>query len=363
MTRGDPSESRVTDTRSSSFLRALAGERTDRAPFWFMRQAGRYLPEYRALRQRSPDFVRFCLDPDLAAEATLQPLRRFDMDAAILFADILLVPHALDIGLAFKNGEGPVLEPVRDAAGVARLEAACDGVGARLAPVYETVARVRGALAPDKALIGFAGSPWTVATYVVEGGGGHDFQRVRRLALAEPALFARLVDVLVRATIDYLDRQIQAGADAIQLFDTWAGVLPAAEFERWCVAPTAEIVTALRRRHPGVAVIGFPRGAGTSLARYGTATGVDAIGLDAGVAPAWAAAELPPRLCLQGNLDPLLLATGGAAMEDAARTILEAWRNRAFVFNLGHGIAPDVPVAHVEALSAILSGWRREAAP
>jgi uroporphyrinogen decarboxylase len=344
-------------------LRALGGERTPRAPFWYMRQAGRYLPEYRALRKQSPDFIAFCLDPERAAEVTLQPLRRFGMDAAILFADILLVPFALGAGVAFKEGEGPVLDPVRDSATVARLAAEAGAAADRLAPVYETVARVRSALDADKALIGFAGSPWTVASYMVEGGGGHDFQRIRRMAIAEPELFGQLIDVLVRSTIEYLDRQILAGADAIQLFDTWAGVLPAAEFERWCVAPTAAIVGALRQRHPSVRIIGFPRGAGTGLRRYAAATGVDAVALDAGVAPAWAAENIQPGLCLQGNLDPLLLAIGGPRMEDAARAILSAWCDRAFVFNLGHGITPDVPVAHVEALSALLAGWRRDAAP
>ena len=341
-------------------VRALAGEATPRAPFWFMRQAGRYLPEYREVRAAAPDFVAFCLDPAKACEVTLQPLRRFDMDAAILFADILLIPHALGAGVAFKAGEGPVLEPVRDAAAVARLEPALDGAAEALSPVYETVARVRAALDPGKALIGFAGSPWTVATYMVEGGGGHDFMRVRGLALRDPGTFARLVDLLVEATVEYLCRQAKAGADALQLFDTWSGVLPASGFERWVVEPTARIVARLRARHPGIPVIGFPRGAGTSLRRYAEATGVDAVGLDAGVAPAWAARELPGRTCLQGNLDPLLVALGGGAMEDATHAILDAWRKRAFVFNLGHGITPDVPVANVERLSAILRAWRRD---
>jgi len=344
-------------------VRALAGEATSRAPFWFMRQAGRYLPEYRAIRATAPDFVAFCLDPEKACEVTLQPLRRFGMDAAILFADILLVPHALGASVAFKAGEGPVLEPVRDAASVARLEQGLSGAAHALASVYETVARVRAALDPDKTLIGFAGSPWTVATYMVEGGGGHDFMRVRGLALREPDVFQGLVDLLVEATIAYLGRQAEAGADALQLFDTWSGVLPAAGFERWVVAPTARIVKALRARHPGVPIIGFPRGAGTNLMRYAEATRVDAIGLDAGVAPAWAASELPRHACLQGNLDPLLVALGGEAMDTAARGILHAWRDRAFVFNLGHGITPDVPVANVERLSVMLREWRREEAP
>jgi uroporphyrinogen decarboxylase len=359
-TRDLSAETSVTVQNAPLLLRALRGERTSRAPFWFMRQAGRYLPEYRALRQKNADFVRFCLNPPHAAEVTLQPLRRFGMDAAILFADILLIPHALDVGLVFKEGEGPVLSPVRDAAAIDRLESAAPAVADRLAAVYETVSRVRTALEPDKALIGFAGSPWTVATYMVEGGGGHDFTTVRHLALTEPTLFQRLVDILVGTTIDYLDRQIQAGADAVQLFDTWAGALPAAEFDRWCVAPTAAIVAALRARHPHVPIIGFARGAGTGLAQYGAQTGIDAIGLDAGVAPGWAAEHLPRHLCLQGNLDPLLIAVGGEAMDAAARTILSAWRQRSFVFNLGHGITPDVPIANVERLSTLLQSWRRE---
>ena len=355
MTRTEPATRPI-------LVRALCGEETSRAPFWFMRQAGRYLPEYRAIRATAPDFVAFCLDPEKACEVTLQPLRRFGMDAAILFADILLVPHALGAGVAFKAGEGPVLDPVRDGASVARLEPALAGAADRLSAVYETVARVRAALDPAQALIGFAGSPWTVASYMVEGGGGHDFMRVRGLALREPEVFQRLVDILVEATVAYLCRQAEAGADALQLFDTWSGVLPAAGFERWVVDPTARIVAALRARHPGVPIIGFPRGAGTNLLRYAEATGVDAIGLDGGVAPAWAAGELPRRACLQGNLDPLLIALGGEAMDAAAREILHAWRDRAFVFNLGHGITPDVPVENVERLSAMLRSWRREEA-
>jgi len=340
-------------------LCALRGELTARAPFWFMRQAGRYLPEYRAVRAQAPDFVRFCLDPVRAAEVTLQPIRRFGMDGAILFADILLIPHALGVDLAFREGEGPVLDPVTDAAGIARIAAAVPASAARLDPVYETVARVRAALPDETTLIGFAGSPWTVASYMVEGRGGHDFLAVRRMALAQPMLFQAMIDVLVAATIDYLDRQIAAGADAIQLFDSWSGVLCASEFARWCIAPTHAIVSALRRRHPHVPVIGFARGGGTGLPRYAAETGIDAIGLDSSVAPTWAAAALPTTQCLQGNLDPLLLGIGGTAMTDAAAEILAAWRARPFVFNLGHGITPDVPVAHVEQLCAMLRSWRR----
>lgn len=338
---------------------ALRGIRTPRAPFWFMRQAGRYLPEYRAVRATAPDFVRFCLNPVQAAEVTLQPIRRFGMDAAILFADILLIPHALGLEVAFKEGEGPVLATVTNAAEISLLEAHLPAAAETLSPVYETVERVRSALPESCALIGFAGSPWTVATYMVEGRGGHDFARVRRMALGAPQDFSRLIEVLVDATVSYLDRQITAGADAVQLFDTWAGVLPVSEFERWCIAPTAAIVTRLRARHPNVPIIGFARGAGTNLTTYASRTGIDAIGLDAGVAPSWAAREVPAKLCLQGNLDPVLMAIGGSALEGAAQTILDAWSPRSFVFNLGHGITPDVPVENVARLSRLLLDWRR----
>lgn len=347
---------------SRLFIRALRGERTERAPFWFMRQAGRYLAEYRAVRAQAPDFIRFCLDPVRAAEVTLQPIRRFNMDAAILFADILLIPYALGVDVAFKEGEGPVLAKVGDAAAIARLRDHVPGSAERLAAVYDTVSRVRRELPASCSLIGFAGSPWTVATYMVEGRGGHDFLAVRRLALRSPDIFAGLIDALVDATVEYLSRQVAAGADALQLFDTWAGVLPAAEFRRWCIAPTAEIVRRIRQRHRGVPIIGFARGAGTGLVDYADGTGIDAIGLDAGVAPSWAAANLPRQLCLQGNLDPLLIALGGAPMEQAAEAILSAWNDRAFVFNLGHGITPDVPVENVARLSAQLLAWRRKPA-
>ena len=342
---------------------ALRGVRTARAPFWFMRQAGRYLPEYRAVRATAPDFVRFCLNPAQAAEVTLQPIRRFGMDAAILFADILLIPYALGLDVAFKEGEGPVLATVTHATEIARLETHLSKAAETLAPVYETVARVRADLPASCALIGFAGSPWTVATYMVEGGGGHDFARVRRMALREPEDFSRLIQLLVDATVAYLDRQISAGADAVQLFDTWAGVLSASEFERWCIAPTAAIVTKLRARHRDVPIIGFARGAGTNLVDYGSCTGIDAVGLDAGVAPVWAARQLPARLCLQGNLDPVLMGIGGSALDEAAQTILAAWSARSFVFNLGHGITPDVPVENVARLSRLLLDWRRPDSP
>ena len=347
-------------TREPSLLvRALRGEKTERAPFWFMRQAGRYLPEYRALRAEVPDFIGFCLDPARAAEVTLQPIRRFGMDGAILFADILLVPYALGLEVSFKEGVGPQLAVVRTRADVEQLAGQTATSADRLAPVYETVTRVRGALPDACGLIGFAGSPWTVATYMVEGGGGHDFIEVRRFARRDPGTFGLLIDVLVEATIAYLDRQIVAGADAVQLFDTWAGILAADEFDRWCIAPTRRIVEAIRARHPTVPVIGFPRGAGALYRAYAVETGVDAVSLDAGVPLAWAATTLQIGCTLQGNLDNLLLRIGTPALPNEVERILQTLGSGPFVFNLGHGILPETPVEHVAALAEQIRAWRR----
>jgi len=331
-------------------IRVLHGEVLDPPPFWFMRQAGRYLPEYRAVRAQAKDFIALCLDPVLAAEITLQPVRRYGMDAAILFADILLVPHALGQDIAFVEGQGPKLAPVRDGRDVDRLQRAADGAVERLAPVYETVRRVRTGLPPQTALIGFAGAPWTVATYMVEGGGGHDFAIVRRWAYGDPDSFQVLIDLLVDTTVRYLEAQIEAGAEALQLFDTWAGILDAAGFQRWCVAPVRAIVERLRVRHPSIPVIAFPRGAGVGYRDYATATGVAAVGLDPSVPPEWAAAELQPAAAVQGNLDPQLLVVGGEPMLAAVDRILAALGGGPFIFNLGHGIVPETPPENVAAL-------------
>ena len=338
-------------------LGALAGEALARPPVWLMRQAGRYLPEYRAVRARAGSFLDLCYNPELAAEVTLQPIRRYGLDAAILFSDILVVPHALGQALDYVEGEGPKLEPVTDAAGIARLSAG------RLhevpGPVYETVGRVAAALPPETALIGFAGAPWTVATYMVEGGGSKEYALVKRLAYGEPGTFARLVDLLVEATGAYLLRQIQAGAEAVQLFDSWAGVLPPTEFERWVIAPTRRIVDAVRAAAPKVPVISFPRGAGLLYERFLAGTGVDAVGLDGSVPPGWAAQALQPRAAVQGNLDPVLLVTGGEPMIRAADAIVDALGGGPFVFNLGHGVQQRTPPEHVAALIRHLRGDRR----
>jgi len=338
-------------------LRTLRRESVDRPPFWLMRQAGRFLPEYRAVRAKAGHFLKLCYTPELATEVTMQPVRRFRTDAAILFADILLVPHGLGQALDFREGEGPVLEPIRSAGEVDRQLslARLDDV---LSPVYSTVRALREALPAEVALIGFAGAPWTVATYMVEGRGSSDHAAAKRWATADPEGFGRLVERLVEATVRYLDRQVQAGADVVQLFDTWAGALPEPMYRRWCIAPTARIVGALKARHPGLPVIGFPRGSGAMYEAYVAGSSVDALGLDSSVPLGWAGERLGRKVALQGNLDPQVLVVGGAAMAEEAKRILTALAGTPHVFNLGHGVVPETPPAHVEALAELLHGWR-----
>ena len=332
------------------FLRVLSGERVDPTPVWLMRQAGRYLPEYRAVRAEAGSFLDLCYDPTRATEVTLQPIRRFGFDAAILFSDILVTPHALGQQLWFEEGEGPRLAPPLKEAALATLTPAPE----RLAPIYETVRRIKAALPPETAFIGFAGSPWTIATYMVEGRGSRDQASARLMAYAEPDRFADLIDRIVAITVDYLDQQVRAGVEVVQLFDSWAGTLSPAQFRQWVIAPTRRIVAALRARHPGLPIIGFPKGAGAKLIAYAAETGVSAVGLDETVDPVWANMALPKGLPVQGNLDPLALKAGGAALDAAVDAIRAALADRPHVFNLGHGILPDVPVAHVERLMARL---------
>jgi uroporphyrinogen decarboxylase len=332
---------------TAPLLRVLAGEPVWPPPLWLMRQAGRYLPEYRAIRAQANGFIDLCLTPSRAAEVTLQPIRRYGFDAAILFSDILMLPHALGADLRFVEGEGPVLKPIRTPADLAALDA--NRLLPGTAPIMETVERVRAALGPETALIGFAGSPWTVLCYMVEGHGSRDFAEVRGLAYRDPALFAALLELVTATTITYLSAQIAAGADTVMLFDSWAGVLPAAQFRRFVIEPTRKIVAALKLRHPTTPVLGFPRLAGTMLAEY-AATGVQAVGIDTAADPRHAAAAVPANIAVQGNLDPLALVAGGTAMDDAATAVLDAWRGRPAIFNLGHGIVPQTPPEHVEAL-------------
>lgn len=329
-------------------LRALRGECLSPPPIWLMRQAGRYLPEYRSIRSRAGSFLELCYTPALAAEATLQPISRFGFDAAILFSDILVVPDALGQKVSFEQGEGPRLEPIMTAEAFARLkdEIELD----RLSPVFETITRVKSSLPRETALIGFCGAPWTVACYMIAGRGTSDQAPARLLAYRDPDLVQCLIDRLVEASVAYLLRQVEAGVDAVQIFDTWAGVLPSSEVERWCVAPVERIVAALRLRHADVPVIGFPRGAGSWLATYAERTGIDCLGLDTTVSLAWAKEALPRDLAVQGNLDPLALVAGGKALDGSARAVMTALVGRAHVFNLGHGILPETPLAHVERL-------------
>jgi uroporphyrinogen decarboxylase len=313
-----------------------------------MRQAGRYLPEYMAVRQTVSSVLDLCLAPKLAAEVTLQPVRRFGFDAAILFSDILVVPHALGRQVRFAAGEGPQLEPLDEPAAIAALgDAVDDGV---LGPIYETIDLVKAMLPPNVALLGFCGAPWTVATYMVAGRGTPDQAPARMFAYRHPDAFARLIDVLTRASVAYLIRQLQAGVDAVQIFDTWAGVLPPDEFYRWCVAPAARIVAGVRRTVPGARIIGFPRGVGSNLRRYVEDVHIDAVGLDWMVDLRFARDEIQSRLPVQGNLDPLALRAGGAALDRSIAAILEAFSAKPFIFNLGHGILPDTPIAHVERM-------------
>lgn len=333
-------------------LRALHGAALRCPPFWLMRQAGRYLPEYRAVRRKLGSFLDLCYTPELAAEVTLQPVRRFGMDAAILFSDILVVPQAMGQAVTFREGEGPVLEPVRSAAEAAELVP--DEVVERLAPVYAAVRLVAADLPAHTALIGFAGGPWTVATYMVEGGTSRDFAKVKIWAFADPKGFAVLIDRLTEATIKHLSAQIEAGAEIIQIFDTWAGILPEAAFRRWVIEPTRRIVMALRQLHPQVPVIGFPRSAGLLYRAYFSETRVSALSIDGAVPVEIARKTLQSFGPVQGNLDPLLLVAGGAAMAEAVAEIRHCLEDGPFVFNLGHGILPETPVENVALLARLL---------
>jgi len=329
-------------------MQVLASEALNPPPLWIMRQAGRYLPEYKETRKQAGSFLDLCFTPELAAEVTLQPIRRFDFDAAILFSDILVVPHVLGQKVAFEEGQGPSLDPIGD--DIDRLDLAA--LEYQLVPIYETVRLVRTSLAPEKALIGFCGAPWTVATYMIAGRGGDDQLPARKLALKNPEKFQQLIDVLVDASASYLIGQIKAGADTVKIFDSWAGVLDEEGFQRWCIRPIKAIAERVRAALPDTPMIAFPRGAGARLKTFAAATGVDAVAID-WMTPMQIARELVPApTVLQGNLDPLRLAAGGKALDDGVDDILAAMRGRAHIFNLGHGITPDTPIRHVEQLVA-----------
>ena len=365
---GAPNPDDTPTMSDKRLLRVLHGEAVWPPPVWLMRQAGRYLPEFRALRAQA-DFITRCMTPDIATEITLQPIRRYGMDGAILFSDILILPWAMGQSLEFVEGVGPVLEPVRSAADLDRLRP--ERVAEATAPVMDTLRRLRRTLdAPDgdgalgagrpgaTTLIGFAGAPFTVACYMVEGGGSKDYAAVRGMAYAEPALFDRLIDLLTEATATMLCAQIEAGAEAVMLFDSWAGLLPPAQFERQVIEPGRRIVSEVRRCHPGVPIVGFPRLGGLLVGRYAARTGVDALALDTSADLTLAAGLVPPAVALQGNLDPLCLLAGGDALPAAVETIRSTLRGRPHVFNLGHGVLPQTPPEHVGALvEAVRRPW------
>ncbi len=331
-----------------ALLDVLDGQRRSIPPLWMMRQAGRYLPEYRAVRQKAGGFLDLCFNPKLAAEVTLQPVRRFQFDAAILFSDILVIPHTLGQSVRFEAGEGPRLEPLQDIGGLAALHLEADQN--ILAPIYETIGLVKAALPQETALLGFCGAPWTVATYMIAGQGTPDQAPARIFAYQRPEDFMELVALLVRASASYLVRQFKAGVDAVQIFDTWAGVLPPEEFARWCIEPAQRMIELVRREVPNAKIIGFPRGAGTGLLRYVEEVPVNAVSLDWTIDRIFARERIQSHLPVQGNLDPLALLAGGDALDQAVDATLEAFAGGPFIFNLGHGILPETPIAHVEQM-------------
>ena len=333
---------------ANPILEVLSGQRQAVPPIWMMRQAGRYLPEYRELRARAGSFLDLCFTPELAAEVTLQPIRRFGFDAAIIFSDILVIPHALGRMVRFEAGEGPRLDPLDTPDKIRTLARRADF--AKLEPVYEALRKVRGELAGDVALIGFCGAPWTVATYMVAGHGTPDQAPARMMAYRHPEAFARIIDALVEASIEYLVGQLEAGADCVQIFDTWAGVLSPREFARWSIEPTRRIVDGVRACVPDAKIIGFPRGAGALLPAYVGGTAINAVSIDWAAEPQLIRERVQNQVAIQGNLDPLVLIAGGEALDAAIDDVLSTYAQGRLIFNLGHGILPETPIAHVERM-------------
>lgn len=338
-------------------LETLKGNPGDRVPFWFMRQAGRYLPEYLEVRATTNSFMEFCYSPAKAAEVTLQPIRRFGMDGAILFADILVAPDGLGQKVWFEKGHGPRLEPVNNETSYAKLS--MSNFHSKVGPVYETVRRLKDELPGNVTLLGFAGAPWTVATYMIAGAGSKDHAAARQLGYGNPELFGKIMDMLVDATAEYLIAQIDAGADAVQIFDSWSAALPETMFEKWVIEPTRAIVEKIRTRHSETPIIGFPRLSGAILPTFVDEVGVDCVGLDTGVPLEWAAKELQPKVCVQGNLDPHLVVSGGDVMVEETNRILEGLKGGAHIFNLGHGFVPETPPENVALLSETIKNFRR----
>ena len=341
---------------SGKFLETLAGTRFPTPPIWLMRQAGRYLPEYRAVRATTKSFLDFCYTPEKAVEVTLQPIKRFGLDAAIIFSDILVLPDALGQKVWFEEGEGPKLEALTDPVQFGQLSRA--RLTDHLAPVYSAISMTRRALPADTALLGFAGAPFTLACYMIEGGGSKDFAKVKLWAYRYPDSFALLIDLLVEAIVDQLANQVDAGADAVQLFDSWAGILPEEQLFGWSLEPMVRIANGLRARHPKVPIIAFPRAVGPAALMYRRPDAFTALSIDTGIGAHWAAQNLQPHICLQGNLDPIMLVTGGPALEREATRILDKLGNGSFVFNLGHGVVPQTPPEHVAQLVEIVRNWK-----
>lgn len=338
------------------FLRALRAQSTVCPPIWLMRQAGRYLPEYRDVRARAGDFLTTCLTPEFAVEITLQPIRRFAFDAAILFSDILVLPYALGQSVRFEEGRGPVLEALAEATDIGRLDV--HGYVDRLAPVYESVRRLRADLSAQTTLIGFAGAPWTVASYMIEGGSSKDFAKAKAWAYGDPGSFQRLIDLLVETTAEHLIGQAKAGAEVLQLFDSWAGVWPETGLRRWCLDPARAICARVRAACPDTPMILFPRGAGLLYQDFAEESGATAVSLDTTVPLAWARDHVQSRMPVQGNLDPIALLVGGETQRAETARILDTLAGRPFVFNLGHGILPQTPIAHVQALVDQVRAWQ-----
>jgi uroporphyrinogen decarboxylase len=338
------------------FLATLGGTRVPVPPIWLMRQAGRYLPEYRAVRATTRSFLEFCYTPEKAVEVTLQPIRRYRLDAGIIFSDILVVPDALGQRVWFEEGEGPKLEPLTDPAQFGQLSRA--RLAQHLAPVYAAIAAARRALPVDVALLGFAGAPFTLACYMIEGGSSRDFAKVKGWAYRHPESFGLLIDLLVEAIVDHLAFQVDAGADAVQLFDSWAGVLPEEQLHGWSVEPLIRIAHGLRARHPKVPIIVFPRAVGPAALMYRRPDVFSALSIDTGIGAHWAARELQPTICVQGNLDPIMLVTGGPILQREATRILDKLGHGPFIFNLGHGVVPQTPPEHVAELVETVRNWK-----
>ena len=339
-----------------NFISALRGQKTTHIPAWYMRQAGRYLPEYLALRETEPDFVRFCLTPKLTVEAALQPMRRFDLDAAILFSDILLIPYMLGQSLYFEKGVGPRLEAISDEAGLEKLNPSRFEM---LEPVYEALRQTKALLTSDKALIGFCGAPWTLACYMIAGRSTPGQEAAKHFLFSQPALFEKLIAILVSCVSEHLIRQISAGAEAVQIFDSWAGVLPAKEFELFSIRPTYEIVRAVHKEYPDVPIIGFPKGAGVLYESYARQTKIDAISVDSQLPLRWIAENLQKHIPVQGNLDPMLAVIGGSQMRQAAEDILDVLSHGPLIFGLGHGILPQTPPDNIFSLTQIVRAWKK----